>query len=72
MNRKQKLLQEIEAILKPRVKDEYFMQHIETGLFYRADDYDLSICQPRPGAEGKRLTINGSQIYQIGGCRVHF
>lgn len=62
-------MNEIQAVLQPQ--NDYFIKHMANGLFYRAEDYDLSICEPRPGAVGKRLEKSG-QIYRIGGCDVYF
>lgn len=71
MNKRQMLMNEIRAVLQPQ--QEYFIRHTATGLFYRAEDYDLSICQPRPKAKGKRINWKKpAEIYRIGGADVFF
>lgn len=65
------LMNEIQAVLQP--EDKYCVLHTATQTWYKMEDYDLSICQPRPNAKGKRLTRKGhAQIYRIGGCDVYF
>lgn len=71
MNRRQILLNEIRAVLTPKQEQEHFIQHRPDGLFYKFDDYDLSVCQPRPGATGKRMT-RGGQVCIIGDAKVYF
>lgn len=69
MNKKQMLMNEIRAVLQP--KDQYFIRHTANGLFYRPEDYDLSICQPLPGAVGKAIERKGD-IFNLRGCQVFF
>lgn len=69
MNRRQMLMNEIRAVLQPQ--DGYCILHRATNEWFRFEDYDISVCQPRPGAKGRRMDKSG-QIFRIGGCDIYF
>lgn len=66
---KRHLLREIRGLLSPP-EDDRFVEH--EGLFYNWRDIDVSTWTPKPGVIGVVKNRRWSQIYNVGGVRVHF